>query len=108
MLNTPQACIQVARTKQEARVIGLCCAQLVISTAQGGYSAWVEDLIVDKNYRHQGIGQALLQAILDWAKQQGVTRAQLLVDRDNQPALAFYKAQKWRETHLEARQYFFC
>ena len=80
--------------------------QLVISTAEGAPSAWIEDMVVSKPYRSQGLGRALLEKALDWAKQKGAVRTQLLADLDNQPALGFYKHLGWRSTRLGAWRVF--
>ncbi|MDD2816833.1 MAG: GNAT family N-acetyltransferase [Thiotrichaceae bacterium] len=86
--------------------IGMCSVQLVISTAQGGYAAWVEDLIVIKDFQQQGVAKALLQAAMRWAGEHGVTRLQLLVDMENHAALEFYQHLGWKNTQLQARHYF--
>jgi len=85
-------------------VIGMVSGQLVISTAEGAYSVWVEDLIVQAAWRGRGVGAALLAGVLQWAQERGATRAQLLVDDANAPALAFYAHQGWQTTHLVARR----
>jgi GNAT superfamily N-acetyltransferase len=100
---TDRAVIKVAKT-QEGRLIGMVSAQLVISTAEGAYSAWIEDMVVAQDYRTQGIGKQLLQAVLDWARDKGATRAQLLVDVDNAPALGYYDHLGWESTKLGARR----
>lgn len=87
-------------------VIGMVSAQLVISTAQGTPSVWVEDMIVSKEYRGYGIGKTLLQSVLEWARQHGATRAQLLVDTKNEPALEYYRHLGWEATQLQARRIF--
>jgi GNAT superfamily N-acetyltransferase len=103
--NHTSATIQVAKNAS-GKVIGMVTAQLVISTAQGAASAWVEDMVVDKKHRGQGIGRQLLQRTLDWAKERGATRAQLLVDLENTEALGYYKHLKWESTQLQARRVF--
>ncbi|MFJ5446100.1 GNAT family N-acetyltransferase [Methylobacillus methanolivorans] len=85
------------------KVIGMVSAQLVISTAQGTPAAWIEDMVVEANYRSKGLGRQLLDSVLAWAKAQGATRAQLLVDMDNQPAIAYYDHLGWNTTRLQAR-----
>lgn len=87
------------------RVVGMVSAQLVTSTAEGALSAWVEDMVVAKEYRRQGLGRRLLEAALEWSAGQGATRAQLLVDTDNEPGLAFYRRLGWRATHLLAHRF---
>lgn len=100
LLATPRACLLVAR--RNGRVVGMCSAQLVISTAEGAYSAWVEDVVVDGAHRGQGIGQRLLEGIAAWAQGQGASRLQLLADRENRPALDFYRDNGWQQTQLLA------
>jgi GNAT superfamily N-acetyltransferase len=103
--NHTSATIQVAKNAS-GKVIGMVTAQLVISTAQGAASAWIEDMVVDAKHRGQGIGRQLLQRTLDWAKEHGATRAQLLVDLENTEALGYYKHLKWESTQLQARRVF--
>ncbi|HOY71319.1 MAG TPA: GNAT family N-acetyltransferase [Methylotenera sp.] len=103
--NNTTANIQVAKNAS-GRVIGMVTSQLVISTAEGAASAWIEDMVVDVKYRGQGIGKQLLQNTLDWAKHNGATRAQLLVDIENTKALGYYDHLKWESTQLQARRLF--
>ena len=84
------------------RVIGMVTAQLVISTAEGAPSALVEDLLVEAGARGGGVGARLLEAVEGWAAERGATRLQLLADRDNAPALAFYARRGWSPTALVA------
>ncbi len=81
-------------------VTGMVTAQLVVSTAEGGLSALVEDMVVDEAERGRGAGRALLGAIERWARERGATRLQLLADRANAPALRFYERMGWRWTQL--------
>lgn len=103
--NQQTASIQVARDAS-GNVIGMVSVQLVISTAQGSASAWIEDMVIDVNFRGQGIGKQLLQRALAWAKDHGATRAQLLVDIENTGALAYYEHLGWESTQLQARKIF--
>jgi GNAT superfamily N-acetyltransferase len=104
ILQNPQhAVIKVARNKSGV-AIGMVSAQLVISSAQGSPSAWVEDMIVNQTYRAQGVGRLLLESALEWAKQKGATRAQLLVDLDNEPALGYYEHLGWQASRMGMRR----
>jgi len=91
-------CVLVASAG--TRVIGMGTVQLVISTAVGGPSALIEDLVVSQGYRGRGIGRQLLQAVSDWALAHGALRLQLLADAENLPALAFYANRGWVRTQL--------
>jgi GNAT superfamily N-acetyltransferase len=44
----------------------------------------------------------VLEAIEAWALARGATRLQLVADRENAPALAFYARLGWRATRLVA------
>ncbi len=101
--NKATATIQVARVKT-GKVIGMASAQLVISTAEGAASAWVEDMVIDATYRGQGIGKQLLENVGVWAKNKGATRAQLLVDIENIDAIGYYAHLQWETTQLQARR----
>jgi len=86
--------------EQTGRVIGMCSAQIVVSTAEGGPVAWVEDVVVSPDQRGRGIGRLLLGAVTTWAKRRGITRLQLLADRENEAALGFYRRLDWQTTRM--------
>ncbi len=98
LLNSDQSLVLVA--EHQKTVIGMCTGQLVISTAEGGYSLLVEDVVVSSEYRGKGIGNTLLNSMKNWAKQQNIRRLQLLADRNNTSALSFYSKSGWHQTEL--------
>ena len=91
-------CVKVADVG--GRVVGLATVQLLISTVEGAFSAWIEDLVVTESLRGHGIGKALLAAVEIWARQHGATRLQLLADKQNHRALDFYGKHRWTPTQL--------
>lgn len=96
--------IVLARDAGTMQAIGMATVQWLISTAEGAPSAWIEDVVVRETWRGQGVGRALLEAALQWAASQGAVRAQLLADKDNAPAQAFYDELGWQPTCLVARR----
>jgi GNAT superfamily N-acetyltransferase len=74
--------------------------QTLISTAQGGPAGLLEDVTVTQAWRGRGVGRALLATAEAWARDNGLSRLQLLADRANEPALAFYRRAGWQETQL--------
>jgi GNAT superfamily N-acetyltransferase len=84
----------------EGTVVGMVTGQLLVSTAEGGLSLLVEDMIVRQRQRHRGLGRRLLAAMEAWALERGATRAQLLADAENTPALDFYGRVGWERTQL--------
>ena len=90
--------------EHRGRVIGMCSAQLLVSTAAGGWKALVEDVVVAEAFRGRGIAAQMLGALEEWAARHGVKRLDLLADRDNATALAFYDKMRWQRTNLIALQ----
>ncbi len=99
MLDDPER-RAVLVAERDGAVVGMVTGQLVVSTAEGGLSALVEDMVVDEVERGRGAGRALLDAIERWSRERGATRLQLLADWENAPALGFYERMGWRATQL--------
>ncbi len=74
----------------DGKVAGMANALFTISTAEGGRALLLEDVIISREYRGQGLGRKLIEHVLHWAKLRGIVRITLLADRENQPALDFY------------------
>lgn len=91
-------------TEYQQKVIGMCSAQLLVSTAEGGWKAIVEDVVVAKEYRGLGIGRKMISALEEWAVSQGVKRLDLLADCNNSSGLKFYDKMHWNRTNLIALQ----
>jgi ribosomal protein S18 acetylase RimI-like enzyme len=98
MLVFERARILVAETG--GRIMGMCSGQLTVSTAEGGDAMLVEDLVVHPDFRGRGAGRMLLDGLAQWGRERGVSRLQLLADRNNRAALGFYERLGWRTTKL--------
>lgn len=96
--NDISRCIMIAETNKT--VVGMCTAQILVSTAEGGKAALIEDMVVNENNRGRGIGRLLMSSIEDWSISQDVQRLELLADRNNKNALEFYEDLKWIKTQL--------
>ena len=84
----------------EGRVVGMCSLLLVTSTAEGGRVGWVEDVVIEPDWRGKGIGRLLMTELEAEAQRRKLSRLQLLADRTNEMAIAFYKRMGWAETQL--------
>jgi ribosomal protein S18 acetylase RimI-like enzyme len=93
-----RAYVAVAETRGE--VVGMATVQIVVSTAEGARSGWIEDVVVREDLRGAGIGTALMADIAEWARASGLARLQLLTDRRNRLALAFYDRLAFQATHM--------
>jgi ribosomal protein S18 acetylase RimI-like enzyme len=98
MLTNELGCILVAEAAGE--VVGMCSGQLTASTAEGGPALLVEDVVVHEDFRGKGIGGRLMRWLAEWGKAKGVSRFQLLADRNNTAALDFYTKLGWQTTEL--------
>lgn len=98
MLENDRGIVLVA--EQEKQVIGMCSGQLMVSTAEGGFSLLVEDVVVHEPWQGQGVGTGLLQALAEWGRSKNAARFQLLADRTNTKGLEFYQHRAWRQTKL--------
>jgi ribosomal protein S18 acetylase RimI-like enzyme len=90
MIEAPQHTIFVAEAGQ-GRVVGLLTMSQRWTLWHTGPCALIEELVVDEGARRQGIGRALIQAALDWAKAQGCSEVELSTEPDNLKAQAFYR-----------------
>lgn len=99
MLEEPARRVVLVAERARA-VVGMVSVQLVVSTAEGAPSGWLEDLVVTEEARRGGVGRALLLAAERWARSRGATRLQLLADEGNAPALRFYRRMEWAGTKL--------
>lgn len=102
LLHEQRSFILVAVDKN--KVVGMVSVQMVISTAEGGLSAWIEDMIITSSCRRKGAGKKLLTYALKAAEEAGALRAQLLTDKNNQAALAYYEKLGWQATSMIAKK----
>lgn len=103
LLDTISSHIVVAQ--KHDRVVGMASVQILVSTAEGGYVGQVEDVVVDAEHRGKGVGRALLDYLLKWKRDNGLSRLQLAADIDNSAALEFYVGKGWKQTGLVVLRY---
>jgi GNAT superfamily N-acetyltransferase len=77
--------------REGKRVVAMASLLYTVSTAEGGKAALFEDLVVHPDERKRGIGEALLKAVVDHARAEGVLRITLLTDMQNERAQAMYR-----------------
>ena len=90
MLESPQYAIFVAED-EAGHVVGLLSASQRWTLWHSGPCALIEELVVDESARRQGIGRALIQAALDWARAHGCSEVEISTEQDNLNAQAFYR-----------------
>ncbi|MEM9325955.1 MAG: GNAT family N-acetyltransferase [Bacteroidota bacterium] len=91
---------------EEDRVVGASVFYFRYSTWKGR-RIYLEDLIVNEDFRGQGIGKMLLDATVEKARQRNCTGLMWQVLDWNEPAINFYKKYKvrfdegWLNCHLD-------
>jgi ribosomal protein S18 acetylase RimI-like enzyme len=81
--------ILVAR--ENGRVVGVAYVATILSMDHCGLVAWLEELYVSPDYRHRGIGTALITEVLKQAREAGIVAIDLEVDSRQSRAIAFYQ-----------------
>jgi GNAT superfamily N-acetyltransferase len=76
----------------DGQVVGCALWFLNFSTWRGTHGIYLEDLYVQPDYRGNGLGQKLLQALATECVQNGYSRLEWAVLDWNAPAIGFYKS----------------
>ncbi len=66
--------------------------------------AYVDDLLVNKQYRRQKIGEQLLVALLKWFRSRKVTTVMLYVDVRNDSAIKFWERMGFSKFTLRMKR----
>lgn len=81
---------QLFAARAQGKVVGMVSLLFTVSTALGKPVCWLEDMVVSKDARGQGLGSKLLNHAVAYAKDQGFGRITLLTDLANKDAQRFY------------------
>jgi ribosomal protein S18 acetylase RimI-like enzyme len=79
-------------------VVGFVSAVIYLHPDKPAPELWINEIGVAPTHQRQGIGKALMQAILEEAKRFGCSEAWVLTDRANLPAMAMYKSAGGEES----------
>lgn len=81
-------------------ILGMINLLFTISTAEGGFVILLEDLIIQKDHRHRGYGDRLLQYVIQFAREKDFLRITLLTDRMNAESQRFFKRHGFFESKM--------
>jgi RimJ/RimL family protein N-acetyltransferase len=98
----PHAAVYVAEDES-----GEVVARLSLARDQHPASAHVADLglMVARHHRRRGIGRALLEQAVEWARASGVEKLELHVFPHNEAAIRLYAAAGYRREGYRTRHY---
>lgn len=91
IINNPEIG-EILVMKADGKVVGMVSLLYSISTALGGKVAILEDMVMDANFRRNGLGTELLNEAIAFAQKRGCLRLTLLTDFDNEAAIRFYQS----------------
>jgi GNAT superfamily N-acetyltransferase len=77
--------------RDDLRVVGVAYVATIPSVEHCGFVAWLEELYVSPSHRSQGIGSALVTAVLGRARQSGIVAIDLEIDAGHRPAESLYR-----------------
>ena len=81
---------EITEANQSKKIIGIALFYLAYSTWKGKI-VYLDDLVVNANYRRYGIGQKLIDSIIAHARQIGAKQIRWQVLDWNEPAINFYR-----------------
>lgn len=77
--------------EHQGRIVGLITANLRPTLWHAGPSALIDELVVDETARGLGVGRALIEVVVDWARSHSASEVEVSTERDNEAAQAFYR-----------------
>lgn len=75
----------------DGEVIGLISASVRPTLWHPGPVAVIDELIVDRSARERGVGKALLNAVITWARKRGASEIEVSTEKDNEAAQTYYR-----------------
>lgn len=93
----------VAENK-EGNILG-CAVYFERFSTWKGPTIHIEDLMISPEYRGMHIGEALLDAVIDTARQRGINRIELDVEGNNEGAIRFYNRKGFDTTWRAGKLY---
>ncbi|MBI4667421.1 MAG: GNAT family N-acetyltransferase [Nitrospinae bacterium] len=85
-------------------VVAFANLQLMVSTYHGAMTIHIDDFIITRAHRQNGVGRILMNGVFDTAKKLGAPRVSVNIDKANSPAFAFYGKMGFVSMELERYQ----
>jgi L-amino acid N-acyltransferase YncA len=76
--------------EHDGRVVGYVASQTTSFMHGAEKLLWIEYIVVSSEYRHQGIGLALLRRLIEYSKHIGVNRIYTTINPDNEASLKLH------------------
>lgn len=86
--------------RHHGRIAGMINLLFTISTAEGGLVMLLEDLIIHRDFRGQGLGTALLEHAIEYARTKEFLRITLLSDIDEVESQKLFSSYGFVKSHM--------
>ena len=83
----------------EGQPVGVAYAARILSLEHGGWSGWLDELYVLPRWRGQGVGSALLGAVIAGATERGWAALDLEVDSGQRGVIPLYSRNHFEPVH---------
>lgn len=90
---------------EDNKMVGVLIMEMFIQLHRAKKTSFVDDLIVDEEYRNNGIGKLLLQNAIAYAKQQDCEVVELTSFLSNENAHRFYERNGFKKHSIKFKQY---
>ena len=82
----------IAALDDDTTPVGICQLRFRHSVWTAAEDCWLEDLFVRREARRRGVARALLQRVLERARERGCRRVELDTNEDNDGAIGLYES----------------
>ena len=89
---------------KDSKIVGVLTSDIQIKLRRERRQCYIEDLIVDEEYRKQGVGKALLQNVVNFAKNNNCEVIKLSSYINNERAHKFYEDNNFVKKSYEFKQ----
>jgi GNAT superfamily N-acetyltransferase len=89
----------VLTAASDGKPIGVAYAARILSLEHGGWSGWLDELYVLPPWRGQGVGSALLAAVVAGATERGWAALDLEVDSSHRRVIPLYSRNRFEPIH---------
>jgi len=90
---------------EEDKVVGLLISEMSIKMHRAKKCSFIDDLIVNKDYRNKGIGKLLLENAIKYAKDNDCEVIELTSILSNEKAHRFYENNGFKKHSYKYKQY---
>lgn len=90
---------------EDNKIIGVLTSELQVKLHRAKKQSFIEDLIVDKDHRSKGVGKALLENAVEYAKNNDCEVIELTSYIKNENAHKFYENNNFIKHSYKFKQY---